>query len=98
MTEIVGLLLNDCDNVATIFGEVKKGQEIKVYDKKGNYNTVKVIDKISYGHKVAINAINKGEKIIKYGEVIGLATINIKLGEHVHIHNLESIRGRGDLE
>ncbi|MDQ6598863.1 SAF domain-containing protein [Bacillus salipaludis] len=37
-----------------------------------------------------------GEDILKYGEVIGLATTDIEPGEHVHIHNLEGKRGRGD--
>ena len=35
-------------------------------------------------------------QITKYGEEIGQATANIKAGEYVHVHNLESIRARGD--
>jgi altronate dehydratase small subunit len=42
-------------------------------------------------------AIEKGEAIVKYGEVIGRATQQIILGKHVHIHNVESLRGRGDV-
>ena len=38
----------------------------------------------------------KGEHIIKYGEVIGGASADIRKGEYVHIHNLEALRGRGD--
>ena len=38
------------------------------------------------------------EQIIKYGEEIGVATHEIKRGEYVHVHNLDSMRGRGDLE
>jgi altronate dehydratase small subunit len=37
-----------------------------------------------------------GDSIIKYGEVIGVATREIAPGQHVHVHNLESRRGRGD--
>ena len=37
-------------------------------------------------------------QITKYGEEIGQATANIKAGEYVHVHNLESIRARGDWE
>jgi altronate dehydratase small subunit len=33
----------------------------------------------------------------KYGEDIGLATVKINPGDHVHTHNIESQRGRGDL-
>ena len=32
----------------------------------------------------------------KYGEIIGLATKDIQQGEYVHVHNIESCRGRGD--
>ncbi len=32
----------------------------------------------------------------KYGQVIGRATKDIEAGGHVHVHNLESTRGRGD--
>ena len=50
------------------------------------------------GHKVSLFRIEKGERIIKYGETIGLATAKIDTGCHVHVHNLESRRGRGDLK
>jgi altronate dehydratase small subunit len=54
------------------------------------------MEKIRFGHKFAIRAIGRGEAIIKYGEPIGLATQDIAAGRHVHVHNLESTRGRGD--
>ena len=47
-------------------------------------------DKIPTGHKFALSDINKGEYIIKYGEIIGRATADIKKGEWVHSHNVES--------
>jgi altronate dehydratase large subunit len=34
----------------------------------------------------------------KYGQPIGRAVVSIAAGEHVHVHNVESLRGRGDLE
>jgi altronate dehydratase small subunit len=40
--------------------------------------------------------IMKGTPIIKYGETIGSATENISKGDHVHVHNVEGLRGRGD--
>lgn len=54
-------------------------------------------EKIPFGFKVSIKEIQKGEDIIKYGEVIGKAKKNILPGELVHIHNVEGTRGRGDL-
>lgn len=93
-----GIKNNEIDNVATIFGQVKEGSEIDVIDSKGNRAVVKVLENVPYGHKIALNEIKKGEKIIKYGEGLGIATVEIKVGQHVHIHNIESIRGRGDWE
>ena len=88
---------NDLDNVATIFAnDIKDGMEVEVRDKKGNAEIVKVIGDVPYGHKIAVKDIKTGELINKYGEEIGIATKDIKKGEYVHVHNLDSMRGRGD--
>ena len=42
------------------------------------------------GHKYASRNIGKGEKVIKYGFPIGVATADISAGEHVHSHNLKT--------
>jgi len=47
---------------------------------------------IPFRHKIATVAIGKGDKAIRYGEVIGLATEDIAEGGYVHIHNLVSPR------
>lgn len=46
--------------------------------------------------KLLCGTSKKGELINKYGEEIGIATKDIKKGEYVHVHNLDSMRGRGD--
>lgn len=45
---------------------------------------------IPAGHKFALCDIKKDEFVIKYGQVIGRATEDIKKGEWVHSHNLRS--------
>jgi altronate dehydratase small subunit len=55
-------------------------------------------ESIEYGHKFAVIDISKGSDIIKYGEVMGRATAHIPQGTHAHVHNIESLRGRGDLK
>lgn len=45
------------------------------------------------GHKYAIRNIQKGEEIIKYGQPIGIAQGDIKIGEHVHSHNMKTALG-----
>lgn len=93
----LALKVTDLDNVATIFAnDITDGMEVEIRDKKGNSDKATVIGNIPYGHKIAIRDIKKDELIIKYGEEIGIATNDIKKGEYVHVHNLDSMRGRGD--
>lgn len=42
------------------------------------------------GHKYALRDIKAGENIIKYGNPIGHAVVDIKKGEHVHNHNIKT--------
>lgn len=94
---VKAIKINELDNIATIFDQVSYGREVVVIDPKGTKETIKTKNDIPYGHKIAIKEIKKAEHITKYGEDIGTATNNIKIGEHVHVHNLDSLRGRGDL-
>lgn len=92
------LKVHDNDNVATIFAnDILPGSVIEVRDKKGNSMEIIAQDNIPYGHKIALMSINKGLPVIKYGEELGHASQEINPGSHVHVHNLESMRGRGDL-
>lgn len=53
---------------------------------------VTVRDPIPLGHKLALRAIARGERVIEYGEVIGEALADIAPGQHVHVHNIVSVR------
>lgn len=93
----LALKVSDKDNVATIFAEgIVDGSEVEVRDKRGNSEVVTVLGDVPYGHKIAVRDIHVGELIMKYGEEIGISTKEIKKGEYVHVHNLDSMRGRGD--
>lgn len=100
MEEIkLALKVDDKDNVATIFANgITDGTQAEIRDKRGNTTPVKVIGDVPYGHKIAVCAIQKGEHIMKYGESIGAASADIRTGEYVHVHNMEALRGRGDLK
>ena len=52
----------------------------------------KPLDDIAFGHKLSLRKIRKGEEIIKYGEIIGVASRAIPAGEWVHTHNVDSAR------
>ncbi len=91
------IVVNELDNVASALTDLRKGEIIEV--KVGNIvYRVRLASDIPFGHKFALKKINRGEHVIKYGEVIGRAVKDIEVGEHVHIHNVESLRARGDLK
>lgn len=97
MNQCFGLKVHQDDNVATLFADVTKGDLVIIADKEGNRWELSAKDRIPYGHKIALSELSSGAEILKYGECIGAATVNIHCGEHVHIHNMDSLRGRGDL-
>jgi len=89
------LVMDARDNVATLLRDAAPGEEL-TFQVMGNNQTITVQQPIKFGHKIAISPISIGEHVIKYGESIGAATVAISIGEHVHVHNIEGIRGRGD--
>lgn len=91
---IRAIVLNKNDNVATLIDAGTTGDEATM---SGAVNaSLKLGTDIPYGHKFATANITRGADILKYGKVIGRATAEIAVGEHVHVHNVESLRGRGD--
>ncbi len=89
------VVMDPKDNVATALQDLKKGETVatEVGDQKVE---VKLLEDIQFGHKFALRDIKASEHVHKYGEVIGAATEVIKKGAHVHVHNVEGLRGRGD--
>ena len=83
------VVINDKDNVATAVSEIRSGTRVKV-NVGGREVEVEVKNDIPFGHKFALRDIEVGENVVKYGEVIGVATRSIKAGEHVHVHNVVS--------
>jgi len=77
------------DNVATALHDLLVMDAIILGDK--NRDVVMAIEPIKKGHKIALKKIKAGEKIIKYGVVIGRATKNIEEGQWIHLHNCESL-------
>ena len=96
MNKYKAIVMKSKDNVATVTEDVNAGSDIAI-NVDGETVTLHVTNRIPFGHKVAIKAIAKDEKIIKYGEVIGMATTDITAGQHTHVHNIVGCRGRGDL-
>ena len=96
MNKFKAIVMKSKDNVATVTEDIEAGSDIAI-NIDGEIVSLHVTDRIPFGHKVAIKAITKDEKIIKYGEVIGMAITDIAAGQHTHVHNIVGCRGRGDL-
>lgn len=88
---INALRISDEDNVIVAIEDIKKGElvEYVINEEKLSFDA---LDDIKIYHKVAKRDIKKGEHVIKYGEHIGIAGQDIKIGEHVHTHNVEDSR------
>jgi len=94
--KIDALLINEKDNVVTTLRDISANENVIIGTKEKVFKLL-VTDKIPFGHKFAKKDIIKGENIYKYGEIIGRATQLIPKGAYAHIHNIESLRGRGDI-
>ncbi|HUU65185.1 MAG TPA: UxaA family hydrolase [Dehalococcoidales bacterium] len=86
------IVISEQDSVATATRNIKAGEKVKVSSGGKEYELL-VKDDIKFLHKFALKNIKKDEKVLKYGWVIGQATGDISRGEHVHTHNLHSLRG-----
>lgn len=98
MAEFQAIVLDATDTVATAIADLPEGGSVRAVLPDGGFETFRVGPAIPFGHKFAIKAVPSGQPAIKYGERIGLMNAPVEVGDHVHVHNLESERGRGDLK
>ena len=89
-----GALMHETeDDVAVAVMDITAGVEVRVMTLGGEeVCAIRAVEDVPLGHKISIREINEGEKIIKYGRPIGVATNAIPKGAHVHIHNIKSLR------
>lgn len=86
------LRMNQKDNVGMVLQDANPGDELTVIYEGQPETTVTVKDATDIYHKVALQPIKDGEYVVKYGELIGVATQDIAVGEHVHVFNVRSIK------
>lgn len=82
------LRIAEGDSVAVALTPLGEGEVVTV-----GSHTVLVCERIPAYHKFALEDIRAGEKVFKYGEIIGEAVTDITRGSHVHVHNVRSLRG-----
>ena len=74
--------ISENDNVAVALEDIEKG-----YTEGG----VTALDNIPFAHKILLCDLKKGEAVIKYSNVIGTVTKDVKAGSHIHSHNLKTM-------
>ena len=86
------LRIHPKDNVAVALHDLAEGEPLEIAAPDMEPGVV-AQSAIPFGHKTALTSIAKGETVIKYGAPIGVTTEDIAPGQHVHVHNLRSVRG-----
>jgi altronate dehydratase small subunit len=87
------LVVHPDDDVGVALRDVAADETVDVR-MCGAIRRMSMVQAIKLGHKFALHALAAGTPIRKYGETIGVATVDIAQGEHVHVHNLASRRAR----
>ena len=77
--------LHPDDNVIVALADIAAGEALEDLG-------VTAAGAVPRGHKIAVRPIAAGQKVIRYGQIIGAATEAIAAGAHVHTQNL----GMGD--
>jgi (2R)-sulfolactate sulfo-lyase subunit alpha len=82
------------DGVGVVVVEgLEANQEITGWVMKEDQTiSVKILDAIPIGHKVALQDFAEGDTVIKYNTDIGKVVAPIKKGEHLHVHNVKTKR------
>jgi altronate dehydratase small subunit len=90
MTMRRAIVLNPEDNVATLLEAGRAGERCSLQGE--GRGELRLAQDVAFGHKVCIADTPAGATVLKYGQAIGKATRAISVGEHVHVHNVESGR------
>ena len=81
------ILVHEHDDAAIALADLSRGETYQVAGQ-----SVTLLDDIPVGHKVALRDISSGDNVIKYGNPLGHATQDIRIGQHIHTHNMATNR------
>lgn len=79
------ILLHPDDNVLVCRADVTEGQVLSIDDRD-----VPALSAVGVGHKIARRDLAVGDRVSKYGALIGSMTDAVVAGQHVHLHNMKS--------
>ena len=80
------VVLADGDNVGVAVRDIEASDAARA----ANGQSAIAGEPIPLGHKIALRAIAEGEKIVRFGVPVGIATADIPSGRLVHVHNVAS--------
>jgi len=89
-----GILIHEAnDDVGVAVMDLKKGEQVDVVTLEGrDVKQIVLVTDIPLGHKVSMTDLPLNKHVIEYGREIGYVVAPIRAGEHVHIHNIKSLR------
>lgn len=84
-TTFEAVLLHADDNIAVATCDLEAGDEVAA-----GPHTIRLREAVRLGHKFAVRPIPLGERVRKFGQVIGVSTQPVEPGGWVHSHNLSN--------
>ena len=82
------LKIHPADNVAVAVDALEADVQVDV-----DGEAVTLQTDVPAGHKVALRDLPEGTSVVKYGFPIGHTTADVRQGEHLHAHNLQTDLG-----
>ena len=86
------LVHSEGDDVGVAIRDLEAGEVLAGWLDTERRAPVTVIERVPFGHKVALEDIAEGAEVTEYAVRIGLSRQRIARGELVHTHNLRSAR------
>lgn len=80
------------DSVGVAVRDLLPGTVRGGYLSGGERVTLSLTEPVPLGHKFALREIRRGADVIEYGVRVAIATSDIAIGQHAHVHNLRSAR------
>ena len=79
------IIVHNQDHVVVVLRDYQAGEILQLEGQ-----TLKLLEDVKRGHKVALQDLTAGDPVHKYGFPIGYATTTIKKGAWIHTHNIKT--------
>lgn len=86
------MLLHPDDNSAVAVEDISKDETVEIVCKGALTNTITALADVPFGFKISVQEIPESRDILKYGQVIGMASCNVAQGDRLHIENIKGLR------